>query len=104
MTTEMMEAPMTTPTTAAPATRLDALSGRKMKFIDAILEYGPVHGLDLTTGVYSRHELVKVCNDWKGKRWIPNWVTHDQNRRVGRGTFSIPEVTEAYNAQNSNQN
>ena len=28
----------------------------------------------------------------KGKIWIPNWITHDKGRRVGRGVFNIPEV------------
>ena len=37
---------------------------------------------------------------FKGKKWIPNWVTHDLSRRVGRGVFSIPEVMDTLNAMN----
>jgi hypothetical protein len=28
----------------------------------------------------------------QGWKWIPNWITHDLSRRVGRGVFSIPEA------------
>ena len=35
----------------------------------------------------------------KGKKWIPNWITHDQSRRVDRGVFSIPEVMDTINPQ-----
>ena len=31
----------------------------------------------------------------KGKKWIPNWITHDQSRRASRGVFLIPEVMES---------
>ena len=36
--------------------------------------------------------LTLVSMAWKGKIWIPNWITHDQSRRMGRGVFSLPEV------------
>lgn len=40
---------------------------------------------------FSRNEL-KTVSDSLGQKWIPNWITHDSNRRVSRGLFSIPEV------------
>lgn len=40
---------------------------------------------------FSRAEL-KTVSDSLGQKWIPNWITHDSNRRVSRGLFSIPEV------------
>mgnify|MGYP003137513162 FL=1 len=68
------------------------LSNRQKVYVDAIREHGPAMGLDITKTVYTRAELRPISEELKGKPWIPNWITHDQSRRDGRGAFSIPEV------------
>ena len=74
----------------------DQLTNRQQQYIDAIRTHGPACGIDITKDQYSRAELRQVSMLMKGKKWIPNWITHDQSRRVGRGMFNIPEVmTEA---------
>ena len=62
-------------------------------YINAIMEHGPTLGIDCSKDTYSRAELRQVSMHYKGKKWIPNWITHDQSRRSGRGMFSIPEVS-----------
>lgn len=71
------------------------LSNRQKMYVDAIRKYGPAMGLDITKTVYTRAELRPISEELKGKPWIPNWITHDQSRRDGRGAFSIPEVPVA---------
>jgi len=68
------------------------LSKRQKVYIDAIREHAGDLGVDITKTEYSRAELRQVSMKTKGKIWIPNWITHDRSRRVGRGVFSIPEV------------
>jgi len=68
------------------------LSSRRASYVDAVREFGPDLGIDITKEEYSRAELRQVSMKWKGKIWIPNWITHDQSRRVGRGVFHMPEV------------
>jgi len=71
------------------------LSNRQKMYVDAIREHGPTMGLDITKTVFTRSELRPISEEMKGKPWIPNWITHDQSRRDGRGAFSIPEVPVA---------
>jgi hypothetical protein len=71
----------------------DNLTNRQKTYIDAIREHGPDMGVDITKEEFSRAELRPVSLKMKGKVWIPNWITHDQSRRVSRGVFRIPEVT-----------
>ena len=70
----------------------NTLTKTRQTYVDAIREHGPACGIDTTKTTYSRAELRQVSMLTKGKIWIPNWITHDQARRVGRGEFSIPEV------------
>jgi len=74
------------------------LSKRQKTYVDAIITEAPALGIDTTKDQYSRAELRQVSMAIKGKKWIPNWITHDQSRRVARGMFSIPEVMEATSA------
>ena len=73
-------------------TNHNTMTARRFAYVEAIREYAPALGIDITKDTYSRAELRQVSMAWKGKIWIPNWITHDQGRRVGRGMFSIPEV------------
>ena len=68
------------------------LTNRQRVYVDAIREHANDLGIDTTKTVYSRAELRQVSMKTKGKIWIPNWITHDQSRRAGRGMFNIPEV------------
>jgi len=70
------------------------LSNRQMTYITAITTHAPALGLDTNKDTFSRAELRQVSMLMKGKKWIPNWITHDQSRRAGRGLFLIPEVME----------
>ena len=70
----------------------DQLTKRQQQYIDAIRTHGPTCGIDITKDQYSRAELRQVSMIMKGKKWIPNWITHDQSRRSGRGVIMIPEV------------
>ena len=70
----------------------NTLTKTRQAYVDAIREHGPACGIDTTKTTYSRAELRQVSMLTKGKIWIPNWITHDRGRRVGRGLFSIPEV------------
>ena len=70
----------------------NTMTTRRFAYVEAIREHAPALGIDITKDTYSRAELRQVSMAWKGKIWIPNWITHDQARRVGRGMFSIPEV------------
>ena len=71
------------------------LSNRQRVYIDAVTTHAPSLGIDTNKDQYSRAELRQVSMVMKGKKWIPNWITHDQTRRVGRGIFLIPEIMEA---------
>ena len=68
------------------------LTKTQRTYVDAIRTHGPECGIDTSKTEYSRAELRQVSMKIKGKIWIPNWITHDKGRRVGRGLFSIPEV------------
>ena len=53
------------------------------------------HDIDIDESTtYHRSLLRAVSLELKGKIWIPNWITHDQSRRAGRGVFFIPEAYE----------
>ena len=68
------------------------ISKRQQAYVEAIQTHASDIGIDLTTETFTRAELRLVSMKLKGKKWIPNWITHDQSRRVGRGVFSIPEA------------
>ena len=81
----------------------DQLSNRQKVYVNAIREHGPTLGVDITKSTFTRKDLRPISEEFKGKPWIPNWITHDQSRRLDRGEFSIPEVpvnvdTDAFNA------
>ena len=71
------------------------LSNRQMAYITAITTHAPSLGINTNKTEFSRAELRQVSMTLKGKKWIPNWITHDQSRRTARGVFSIPEVMES---------
>ena len=71
------------------------LSNRQKVYIDAVIEHAPAIGINMNKQEFSRAELRQVSMVMKGKKWIPNWITHDQSRRVGRGIFLIPEIMDA---------
>ena len=75
------------------------LSNRQKTYIDAIVTEAPALGIDTNKGTFSRAELRQVSMATKGKKWIPNWITHDVSRRADRGVFTIPEVQEAMAVQ-----
>ena len=75
------------------------LSNRQKTYIDAIVAEAPALGIDTNKGTFSRAELRQVSMATKGKKWIPNWITHDVSRRADRGVFTIPEVQEAMAVQ-----
>ena len=67
---------------------------RRLAYIEAIKV---THAETISEGknTFSRKELRQV-SDAHGWKWIPNWITHDQSRRAGRGVFNIPEVVTAH--------
>jgi len=71
------------------------LSKRQQAYVDAIIAEAPALGVDVNKKEFSRAELRQVSMAFKGKKWIPNWITHDQSRRSDRGVFMIPEVMDA---------
>ena len=75
------------------------LSKTQQKYIDAIIEHSDAVGVKTNKTNFSRAELRLISMALKGKKWIPNWITHDQSRRVDRGVFSIPEVMDTINPQ-----
>ena len=75
------------------------LSNRQKAYIDAIVAEAPALGIDTNKQTFSRAELRQVSMATKGKKWIPNWITHDQSRRAERGVFTIPEVMDAMAVQ-----
>tara|TARA_R100000951_G_scaffold88769_1_gene76880 strand:- start:247 stop:573 length:327 start_codon:yes stop_codon:yes gene_type:complete len=74
------------------------LTNRQQAYITAILTHAPALGIDTNKISFSRAELRQISMQEKGKIWIPNWITHDQSRRAGRGVFNIPEVQEQLSA------
>ena len=70
----------------------DELTKRQQSYIDGVRTHADACGIDITKDQYSRAELRQISMLMKGKKWIPNWITHDQSRRVSRGVFRIPEV------------
>ena len=75
------------------------LSNRQKAYIDAIVAEAPALGIDTNKQTFSRAELRQVSMATNGKKWIPNWITHDQSRRAERGVFTIPEVMDAMAVQ-----
>ena len=75
------------------------LSNRQKAYIDAIVTEAPALGINTNKTTFSRAELRQVSMATKGKKWIPNWITHDQSRRAERGVFTIPEVMDAMAVQ-----
>ena len=74
------------------------LSNQQQKYVSAVLEHAPALSINTNKVNYSRAELRQVSMAFKGKKWIPNWITHDLSRRVSRGVFSIPEIQEQQQA------
>lgn len=61
------------------------IDARRIRYTEAIRS---MYGNEKTE--FTRKELraVSHANGWK---WIPNWITHDQDRRIGRGKFRIED-------------
>jgi|TARA_R110000868_G_scaffold36908_2_gene130574 hypothetical protein len=76
----------------------DALTSLRKVYIDGIVEYGSKLGINLEKDTFCRAELRQISMSMKGKKWIPNWITHEHTRRAGVGLFHLPEVHEKYNA------
>ena len=74
----------------------DNLTKSQKAYVDAIRTHGATLSIDITKDTFSRAELRQISLQEKGKIWIPNWITHDQSRRAGRGVFNIPEVVTAH--------
>lgn len=79
------------------------LTSRQQTYINAIIAHAPALGIDTNKSSFSRAELRQISMNEKGKIWIPNWITHDQSRRAGRGVFNIPEVMEQLQAVHPGQ-
>ena len=79
------------------------LSKQQQTYVSAVLEHAPTLSIDTHKVNFSRAELRQVSMAFKGKKWIPNWITHDLSRRVDRGIFSIPEIQEQYLASQPTQ-
>jgi len=80
------------------------LSNRQKAYVDAVIEHAPALGVDLNKTDFSRAELRQVSMTLKGKKWIPNWITHDVSRRTGRGVFAIPEIMDAISVAPGQEN
>ncbi len=78
--------------------KYDEMSKQQRMYVDAIRTHADEVGVDLTTESFTRAELRLVSMKFKGKKWIPNWITHDQSRRAGRGVFLIPEAVTIVDA------
>jgi len=66
------------------------LSRRQSDFVKALLQtFG---GAD----VYTRAELVDVCDSSGIYSCPPSWITQDSRRKISRGEYSIPEVVELH--------
>tara|TARA_R110002167_G_scaffold140655_1_gene328580 strand:- start:280 stop:630 length:351 start_codon:yes stop_codon:yes gene_type:complete len=76
------------------------LSNRQKNYIDSIVSEAPALGINTNKGIFSRAELRQVSMVSKGKKWIPNWITHDVSRRADRGVFHIPEVMDRVSTMN----
>jgi len=74
--------------------KYDELTNQQKIYVDAIAQWSDDSGHHLNKDIYSRAELRLVSLGFKGSKWIPNWITHDQSRRLARGEFQIPEVTQ----------
>ncbi len=70
-------------------------------YIDGIVEHGTTLGINLEKDTFCRAELRQISMSMKGKKWIPNWITHDHARRAGKGIFHLPEVHQKYAAENA---
>jgi len=70
-------------------------------YIDGIVEHGSDLGINLDKDTFCRAELRQISMSIKGKKWIPNWITHDHARRAGKGVFHLPEVREKYQSDNA---
>tara|TARA_Y100000310_G_C20352474_1_gene655041 strand:+ start:331 stop:633 length:303 start_codon:yes stop_codon:yes gene_type:complete len=74
--------------------KYDELTNQQAMYVDAIAQWSDDMKHADDKEVYSRAELRMISLGIKGSKWIPNWITHDQSRRIDRGRFSLPEVVE----------
>ena len=74
------------------------LSKSQQKYVSAVIAHAPALGINLNKDTFSRAELRQVSMAFKGKKWIPNWITHDVSRRADRGLFTITEIREQVDA------
>jgi len=79
-----------------PEWTYDNLTDQRKVYVDAIIQHGPDLGIDCTKDTFCRAELRQISMREKGKRWIPNWITHDTFRRADVGIFHLPEVADGY--------
>jgi|10_taG_2_1085330.scaffolds.fasta_scaffold197485_2 hypothetical protein len=90
----------TNPTTLNNNWIYSNLTTARQNYVDAVLKFADLIHLNCDKDSFTRTELRAISTAYKGKRWIPNWITHDAARRAGRGEFYLPEVREEYLAQN----
>ncbi len=74
------------------------LTKQRKAYVDGIIEHGVALGINLSKDTFCRAELRQISMSMKGKKWIPNWITHEHTRRAGVGVFHLPEVSEKYTA------
>jgi hypothetical protein len=74
------------------------LTKQRKAYVDGIVEHGVALGINLSKDTFCRAELRQISMSMKGKKWIPNWITHEHTRRAGVGVFHLPEVSEKYTA------
>ncbi len=72
--------------------KYEELTTMQQNYVDAMRMHAEDIGIDMTTDTFTRAQLRLVSMKYKGKQWIPNWITHDVSRRAGRGVFMIPEA------------
>ncbi len=74
----------------------DNLTPQRKAYVEAIVKYADLIHIDCDKDVFCRTELRAISTAYKKKRWIPNWITHDKERRAGTGEFYLPEVKELF--------
>ena len=74
-----------------------SLTKSQTKYVHAIIEHAPTHGVNVNKANFSRAELRLISLTYKSNDDVPNWIVKDHSRRVGRGLYAVPEVMDALN-------
>ena len=70
------------------------LTKTQQLYVESIRTIGGAWGYDLTKRNWTRKELVAISMIRQGNDDVPNWIVKDKARRVGRGVYSIPEISD----------